>query len=107
MLGESEHRIPDQVVTLMSQCGREAIDLYDRAVENFFSKNVANSVEILEGQKKVDRLDQEIASKAFTHKQENLVTCAICSIRDDLRKIAESAADIAEVSIDRAYKMSP
>jgi len=106
MLGESEHTIPDQVLTLMSQSGKEAIDLYDRAVANFFSKNVANSVEILEGEQKVEKLDQEIASKAFMHKQENLVTCAICSIRDDLRKIAESAADIAEVSIDRAYKMT-
>jgi phosphate uptake regulator len=106
MLGQTQHKISDQVLTLMFQAGKEATSLYDRAVENFFSKNVANSIEILEGEQKVERLDQEIASKAFVNKHENVVTCAICSIRDDIKKIAESAADIAEVSIDRAYKMT-
>jgi phosphate uptake regulator len=106
MLGQNLDKIPDQVLTLMFQGGKQAVGLYDRAVENFFSKNVTDSVEIMEGEQEVEVLDQEIASKAFMHKQENVVTCAICSIRDDIRRIAESAADIAEVSIDRAYKMT-
>jgi hypothetical protein len=90
----------------MFQGGKQAVGLHYRAVENFFSKNVTDSVEILEGEQEVEVLDQEIAPKAFMHKQENVVTCAICSIRDDIRRIAESAADIAEVPIDRAYKLT-
>ncbi|HXX87382.1 MAG TPA: phosphate uptake regulator PhoU [Candidatus Acidoferrum sp.] len=106
MLGESENKIPNNILTLISQACKEAIDLYDRSVKNFFSKNVMDSVEILDGIEKVEKLDREIASRAFLHKQDNLVTCGICSMREDIRGIAESAANIAEVSIDRTYKMT-
>jgi len=106
MLGENGNKIPDHILTMIFQACKEAIDLYDRSVKNFFSKNVTDSVEILDGIQKVEKLDQEIASKAFMHKQDNLVTCGICSIREDIRGIAESAANIAEVSIDRTYKMT-
>jgi uncharacterized protein with PhoU and TrkA domain len=81
--------------------------LYTKAVNAFFSKDVAFSNEILEREKKIERLDQEIASKAFMNKQKNaLIVCAICSIRDDIRKIADCAAEIAEIAINRAYKVA-
>jgi uncharacterized protein with PhoU and TrkA domain len=107
MLGETNQRISESILTLMSTAGTEAVDLYAKAVNAFFSKDVAFSNEILERQKKIEKLDQEIASKAFMNKQKNaLLVCAICSIRDDIRKIADCATDIAEIAINRAYKMA-
>ncbi|MGB9756343.1 MAG: hypothetical protein ACPLVJ_00980, partial [Candidatus Bathyarchaeales archaeon] len=65
------------------------------------------SNEVLEGQRKIEKMDQEIASKAFMSKQKNALTvCAICSIREDIKKIADCAADIAEIVINRAYKIA-
>jgi phosphate uptake regulator len=107
MLDENQGKISDNLLALMYAAGNDAADLYDRSVKSFFSKDVPNSVQILEGQQRIEKLDQEIASKAFVRKQENTVTtCAICSIRDDIKKIAECAADIAEIAIDRAYKIT-
>jgi phosphate uptake regulator len=107
MLGETQQKIPDNVLSLMFTAGTEAVDLYAKAVNAFFSKDVAFSNEILERRKKIEKLDQEIASKAFMNRQKNaLLVCAICSIRDDIRKIADCAADIAEIAINRAYKMT-
>jgi phosphate uptake regulator len=107
MLGETSQRISESILALMSTAGAEAVDLYAKAVNAFFSKDVAFSNEILERQKKIEKLDQEIASKAFMNKQKNaLLVCAICSVRDDIRKIADCAADIAEIAINRAYKMA-
>lgn len=107
MLDESQQRISDDILTLMFNAGTEAVDLYDKAVNAFFLKDVAFSNEILERQKRVEKLDQEMASKAFMSKQKNALTvCAICSIRDDIKKIADCAADIAEIAINRAYKMT-
>jgi phosphate uptake regulator len=107
MLNEGQGRIPERLLALMVTAGNEAVELYDKAVKTFFSKDVPVSVGILEGQEKIERLDREIASRAFMHKQENAeMICAICSIRDDIIKIAECAADIAEIAIDRAYKMA-
>jgi uncharacterized protein with PhoU and TrkA domain len=80
---------------------------YTKAVNTFFSKNVPVAVEILNNQQRIDVLDQEIASKAFTGKQKNAqLVCAICSMRDNIKKIADCAADIAEIAINRAFKVS-
>jgi phosphate uptake regulator len=107
LLDESQGKISDDILALMFKAGTEAVDLYAKAVKAFFSKDVAFSNEILEQQKKIEKLDQEIASKAFMSKQKNaLLVCAICSIRDDIMKIADCAADIAEIAISRAYKAS-
>lgn len=105
MLKESNLKIPDHLLEPMFTAGNEAIELYDKAVKAFSSKDVSASVEVLEGQRKIQVRDQEIASKAFMRKQENaMIVCAICSIRDNIKSIAESAADIAETATDRAYK---
>jgi uncharacterized protein with PhoU and TrkA domain len=107
MLGESQQKISDNILALMFTAGTEAVDLYAKAVNTFFSKDVAVSNEILERAKKIEKLDQEIASKAFMSKQKNAqLVCAICSIRDDIRKIADCATDIAEIAINRAYKVA-
>ncbi|MGD8506636.1 MAG: phosphate uptake regulator PhoU [Candidatus Bathyarchaeota archaeon] len=107
LLDGTGQKIPDHLLALMFSAGTEAVSLYDRAVNAFFSKDVANSVEILEQQKEIERLDREIATKAFMSKQTNaLIICAICSVRDSIKRIAECAADIAEIAINRAYKMS-
>jgi phosphate uptake regulator len=107
LLEESQQKIPDHLLVLMFNAGTEAVNLYDRAVNTFFSKDVNIAVEILEQRQNIEKLDREIASKAFMGKQENALTvCAICSIRDDVTKIAECAADIAEIAVNRAYKMT-
>jgi len=107
MLDGSRQKIPDHLLALMFTAGTEALKLYDRAVDAFSSKEVASAVEILEQQKKIEKLDREIASKTFMSKQKNpLMICAICSIRGSIKRIAECAADIAEIAINRAYRVA-
>ncbi|MFQ6074406.1 MAG: PhoU domain-containing protein, partial [Candidatus Bathyarchaeia archaeon] len=107
MLDGSRQKIPDHLLTLIFTAGTEAVNMYDKAVNAFFSKDVAVSVEILEQQKKIEKLDRRIATEEFMSKQKNaLIICAICSIRDSIKRIAECAADIAEIAINRAYKMT-
>jgi phosphate transport system protein len=107
MLDGTKEEIPDDICELMHTAGTLAVDSYAKAVNTFFSKNVPVAVEILKNQQKIDVLDQEIASKAFIGKQKNAqLVCAICSMRDNIKRIADSAADIAEIAINRAFKVS-
>lgn len=107
MLDGSQQKIPDDVLELMVTAGTEAVDLYVKAVTAFFSKDVPFSVEIMRKQKRIEKLDQEIASKAFTGKQKNAeLVCAICSIRDNIKRIADCAANIAEIAVNRAFKVT-
>jgi len=107
MLDGSRQKTPDQLRKLLFTAGTEAVNLYDKALTAFFSTNVTGSVEIIEQEKKIEKLDREIASKTFMTKQKNaLIVCTICSIRGSIRGIAECAVDIAEIAINRAYKVT-
>ena len=107
MLDGTQQKIPDDVLELMVTAGTEAVDLYVKSANAFFSKDVPFSVEIMKYQKRIEQLDQGIASKAFTGKKKNAeLVCAICSIRDNIQRIADCAANIAEIAVNRAFKVS-
>lgn len=107
MLDGVKEEIPVDICELINVAGTLAVDSYARAVNNFFSKDVPIAVDVLKNQQKIDVLDQEIASKAFTGKQKNAqLVCAICSVRDNIKRIADSAADIAKITVNRAFKSS-
>ena len=107
MLDGTKEEIPNDICELMQVAGSLAVELYAKAVNTFFSKDVPVAVEILKNQQRIDVLDQEIASKAFTGKPKNAqLVCAICSMRDNIKRIADCAADIAEIAINRAFKVS-
>lgn len=105
MLNGRQQKIPEELLSLMFAAGTEATNLYSGAVEAFFTKDIESSFKIIEQEKTIEKMDQEIASKTFMSPQKNALTvCAICSIRDCIKRIAEFAADIAEISVNRAYK---
>ncbi len=104
ILGGREQRISDPLLKLMVTAGSTAIDSYNKAVEAFFSKNVVSSDEVIEEQRSIEKLDLDIASKSFLTEKNALIICATCSIRDSIKRIAEYAADIAEITINRSYK---
>jgi phosphate uptake regulator len=107
MLDGTQQKIPDDVLELMVTAGTEAVDLYVKAINAFFSKDVTFSVETMKKQHRIEKMDQEIAAKAFTGKQKNAeLVCAICSIRDNIKRIADCAANIAEIAVNRAFKVA-
>jgi phosphate uptake regulator len=107
MLHGSQQKIPDDVLELMVTAGTDAVDLYVKSVNAFFSKDVPFSVEIMKYQQRIEKLDQEIAVKSFTGKHKNAeLVCGICSIRDNIKRIADCAANIAEIAVNRAFKFT-
>jgi Na+/phosphate symporter len=90
----------------MFSAGIEAVDLYAKAVNAFFSGDVPFSVELMKREQKIEKLDQEIATKSFVGKKNPELVCAICSIREDIKRIADYAANIAEIAVNRAFKVS-
>src|SRR4030042_7021936 len=107
MLEGTEEEMPNDICELIHMAGTLAVGIYLKAVNTFFSKDVPVAVEILKNQQRIDVLDQEIASKAFTGKQKNAqLVCAICSMRDNLKRIADCAAEMPEIAINRAFNVS-
>jgi phosphate uptake regulator len=107
MLNGTGQKIPEEVLALMITGGTEAVDLYVEAVEAFFAKDVSAAVEIMKHEQRMDRIEIEIASKAFTGSQKSAeLVCAICSIRDNIKRISHCAFSIAEIAVNRAFKMA-
>jgi phosphate uptake regulator len=106
MLDGTKQKIPDDLLELMVNEGMEVVDLYVKAVNAFFQRDVNFSVEIMKQIQRIDKLDQEIATKSFTDKKNPELVCAICSIREDIKRIAEYAANIAEITVNRAFKVT-
>jgi phosphate uptake regulator len=107
MLRGTGQKIPKEVLDLMITAGTEVSELYVKAVSAFFLKDVETSVEIKKYEQRIEKLDVEIASKAFTGSQKSAeLVCGICSIRDNIKRIAHCTFSIAEISVNRAFKIA-
>jgi Na+/phosphate symporter len=104
MLEGRQQRISEPLLEKMYDTGWGALELYNKAVDALFSNHVADSVEIIESRARMGKLDQEVASLAFLKEKSTEVIWCCCSIRDSLLRIAEYAADIAEITLNRSYK---
>jgi len=85
--------------------GNEVLSVYDAAMKSFFSKNEELANDVIDRQSKVETLDREAAARLLNETSAAKV-CAACSIRDSLLRVAEYAADIAEITINQVYKVS-
>ena len=106
MIDGTKQKIPDDLLELMVSEGTEVVDIYVKAVNAFFSGDVPFSVEIMKRRQRIENLDQEIATKSFMGKKNPELICAICSIREDIKRIADYAANIAEIAVNRAFKIT-
>ncbi len=105
MLNGAKQTIPDDVLALMVTAGTEVTELYVKAVEAFFTKDVNAAVNIMKYRQKMDKTDVEITSRSFTGPQKSAeLVCGICSIRDNIKRIAHCTFNIAETAVNRAFK---
>jgi len=106
MLEGRQKKVSAPLLEKMYAAGCDALASYDKAVNALLSNDVKCSDEIIESQAKIEKLDQDIAALAFSKEKSTEVICACCSLRDSIRRIAEFAADIAEITINRSYRPS-
>jgi len=99
-------KIPENLLELMADEGMEVVDLYIKAVNAFFQRDTDLSVEIMKQTKRIEKLDQEIASTTFMSSKKPELICAVCSIREDIKRIGFYATNIAELTVNRAFKVS-
>jgi phosphate uptake regulator len=108
ILEGEKQRIPNELLSLMAEVGNRAHIMYDKAIKAYIARDMAESERIIEQDDEIEKLGREIASKTFENTQNSsMVVCSICSIRDAIRRMAEFAVDIAEISINRMYELSP
>jgi phosphate uptake regulator len=109
MLHEQHLRLSDRMLDLTVEICMKAVVSFDASVKAFFSKDIAHCNEILEQRTVIEALDRQLASALVTDqpaKEEHHapITCLVSSIRHSIDSIAEHAADIAEITLNRYYE---
>jgi phosphate uptake regulator len=105
LLSAEKLKISEPLIKLLLKAGNNAHDIYDQAVQVFFSNDAATAEELIERGKLVEQLDQETATWAFLHEKKNpIIICAMCSIRDRIKRIAEFGLEIALYTIHRSFE---
>jgi phosphate uptake regulator len=106
VLEGEKQRISKELLELMADAGAKASEMYSSAIKAFFARDMPTSERIIEQQDDIEKTGREIASKTFANTENSsMVVCSTCSIRDSIRRMAEFAADIAEISINRMYEL--
>jgi phosphate uptake regulator len=96
--------IPKTIWTAMMKAAEIAFESYKQAVEYFLSKTVDHSNKLIDNQKEIHNIMDEITPLPLLGIDDRETFFQLFTIRDDIGRISEHAAVIAELTIDRAYK---
>ncbi len=102
---ESKIAIPKKVIAILTDSAESAFSSYETAVQCYLSKDVDPTNGIIDRQKEIEGLYMEITPLPhFGETSDTSILSDIITIRESIMKISHHAADIAELTIDRAYK---
>jgi len=102
---ESKINMPEKVMTTLNLSAEIAFSSYEEAVNCYMSKDVGPTNDIIDRQKEIANLYMEITPLPhFGEPYETSILSNIITIRESILKVSHHAADIAELTIDRAYK---
>ncbi len=106
-LYRAEKTIPDKPRDILSEAGCIAFDSYDRAVHCFLRMDVEPTNDIIDVQDKIRDLYSEITPLPIDEDANDVSTLThIVTVRENIMRISNLTADIAELTIDRAYQIS-
>lgn len=103
-LVEMKMVIPQNIWNALIKSSEIAFESYKQAVEFFLSKTVDHSNKLIETQIEIHNILDEITPLPSLGIDDRETFFQLFKIRDDIGRIGEHAGEIAELTIDRAYK---
>jgi phosphate uptake regulator len=104
-LFENRQFLPKDVFSVIIKTADIAFDSYEDAVQSFINNEIEATNAIIDSQEEIESLGETITPIPYSEQDEKNILCPICLIRDNIKRIGEYASDIAELTIDRAYKI--
>jgi len=101
-LHKNKRKLSHQVIEDLISMGREALNLCNMAVKNFFNKNLKTANNIIELKDVLrEKLIHEMIIERIFRERDPIKVYASCSVKDSILRIAEAGAEIAEATINR------
>jgi phosphate uptake regulator len=103
---DSDFEVPASVYDGILEVAEEVFSSYDLAVRCFLSSNVEPTNEIIDGESLIEGLSRQLTPLPLIGGEGGTSLLAhIISIRESIKRISQYISDIAELTIDRAYKI--
>ena len=107
-LHKNKRKLSHQVIEDLISMGREALNLCNMAVKNFFNKNLKTANNIIELKDVLrEKLIHEMIIERIFRERDPIKVYASCSVKDSILRIAEAGAEIAEATINRIIRDFP
>lgn len=103
-LFENRQFLPKEIFSVIIKTADIAFSSYDDAVQSFVNNELKSTNTIIDSQEEIESLGETITPILYYGEQDEKILCQICLIRDNIKRIGEYASDIAELTIDRAFK---
>lgn len=103
-LKEHQNEIHPHVWDVLKKSIKITSKAYQIAVEHFFERNIEDSNKIIEEKTRIQNLMMSITPLPRSSNTDTQTFYELFEIRYNIKRIAEYVADIAEITIDRAYK---
>jgi phosphate uptake regulator len=94
---------PERVKTILVEAAEIAFTSYNNAVKGYFSKDLEPTNEIIDNKKVITELYREITPMPRFQESSTSLISNMIILRENIMSIGRHAADIAELTIDRAY----
>jgi phosphate uptake regulator len=96
--------IPKNIWSSLIKAAEISFNSYKQSVDHFLSATVDHSNRLINNQAKIKEIVDEITPLPLMGVDDRDTFFYLFTIRENIQRIGESAADIAELTIDRAYK---
>jgi phosphate uptake regulator len=103
-LVELKIEVPVKIWNTMIKSAEIAFESYKQSVDYFLSMTVDHSNRLINNQREIENILNEITPLPLMGIDDRETFSHLFMIRNSIRRISEYAADIAELTIDRAYK---
>jgi len=101
---ETKTEIPKNIWNAFLKSAEISFESYKKAVDFFLSNRIDHSNRIIDNQREIEMILKEITPLPLLGIDDRGTFSQLFIIRDSIRGICEYAADVAELTIDRAYK---
>ncbi|MFC1803012.1 PhoU domain-containing protein [Thermoproteota archaeon] len=96
--------LPKNIWSALIKAAEIAFESYKQSVDHFLSATIDHSNRLIDNQNKIKEIVEEITPLPLMGIDDRDTFFHLFTIRENIQRIGESAADIAELTIDRAYK---
>ena len=102
---ESGNEVPESLLNILKTAAEIAYKSYTDAVEAFLTKDVQNTNKIIDNENRIADIFREVTPlPSFGDDFSGANLADVVSMRESLKKMGHCATEIAELTIDRAYK---